>query len=211
MAQLMTKAQPRRQLTQPKPGPMAVQTLWRGSLSDPLQEIQIRHVKKLHAKPRGIQPLLPRLSISPRRLEIPLQQRIPDALRGRETILVVDKEPLMREVVVENLRQFGYRVLEATDSCQAQHHAHAQRKVHLAVIDLPEPEIKRFELAQWFRAIYPETRLLLLTDWLWGLNLELDSQRRVVVLAKPFTPLELARMVRLVLNEADTAGLARNR
>jgi CheY-like chemotaxis protein len=112
----------------------------------------------------------------------------------------------MREAVAGNLRLLGYRVLEAAGAQEAQHCAHAQRNIHLAVIDLPTPEIKRFELAQWFRAIYPGTKLLLSTDWLWGLNLDLDSQRRIVVLAKPFTPLELARMVRLVLDDVDPNG-----
>ncbi len=126
------------------------------------------------------------------------------AFGGSETILVVDETPLKREAVAASLREMGYRVLEAADSREAQRHAHTQRTIHLVVIDLPAPEIRRFELAQWFRAIYPATRLLLATDWLWGLNLDLDRQRRIVVLAKPFSPLELGRMVRLVLDDTGT-------
>ena len=206
MANILTKAPSRRRFMQPAPVTLGVRTIWKQAPGDLLKEIPIRNLQSSHADALAPKPLPPRLAISRRPLETTVEEVIPDSLRGRETILVVDESALMREAVGGNLRLLGYQVLEAAGACEAQHYAHAQRRIHLAIIDLPTPELKRFELAQWFRAIYPETRLLLATDWLWGLNLDLDSQRRIVVLAKPFTPLELARMVRLVLDDADPAG-----
>jgi len=185
---------------------MGVRTVWQNAAGDVLKEIPIRNLQPSHADALVPRASTPRLATSRRRLENTDEGPMPKSVRGRETILVVDESPLMREAVAGNLRLLGYRVLEAVGAQEAQHMAHAHRRIHLALIDLPTPEIKRFELAQWFRAIYPETKLLLSTDWLWGLNLDLDSQRRIVVLAKPFTPLELARMVRLVLDDVDAAG-----
>ena len=211
MANYLTKAPSRRRFIRPAPVTLGVRTIWKQAPGELLKEIPIRNLQSSHANGQVPRPPSPRIVNSHRQLKTTSGETIPERLRGRETILVVDESALMREAVGGNLRVLGYRVLEAAGACEAQHQAHTQRRIHLAVIDLPTPEIKRFELAQWFRAIYPETKLLLSTDWLWGLNLELDSQRRIVVLAKPFTPLELARMVRLVLDEADSADLDNRR
>jgi CheY-like chemotaxis protein len=206
MAKFLLKAQSRRRLTRPESVTIGLRTVWQSSAGDVLEEVPIRNIESPDADFLAPRSVTPRASRSRRRLEETGDGPLPRSLRGRETILVVDESALMREAVAGNLRLLGYRVLEAAGAQEAQHCAHAQRNIHLAVIDLPTPEIKRFELAQWFRAIYPGTKLLLSTDWLWGLNLDLDSQRRIVVLAKPFTPLELARMVRLVLDDVDPNG-----
>jgi len=206
MAKLIANAPSSRRFVRPEAITMGLRTVWQNAASEVLKEIPIRNLVGPQAGSLASGRGTPELGTSRRGLETTSEGPIPASLRGRETILVVDESPLMREAVAGNLRVLGYRVLEAGGAQEAQHQAHAQRKIHLAVIDLPTPEIKRFELAQWFRGMYPETKLLLSTDWLWGLNLDLDSQRRIVVLAKPFTPLELARMVRLVLDDADPSG-----
>lgn len=206
MAKLLAKPASRRRFIESGPATMGLRTVWHSAADTALEQIPIRKVESPHADFLVPRPITASPAPSRRPLETTDEGAIPKRCRGRETILVVDESALMREAVAGNLRLLGYRVLEAGGAQEAQHLAHAQRKIHLAVIDLPTPEIKRFELAQWFRAIYPETKLLLSTDWLWGLNLDLDSQRRIVVLAKPFTPLELARMVRLVLDDAEPDG-----
>jgi CheY-like chemotaxis protein len=133
--------------------------------------------------------------------EVAVATKMPVSIRGRQTVLVVDDMPILREAMAEALRQLGYRVLEAAGAMQAQYHAHAQRKIHLVVIDLPAPETCHLELARWFRAFYPETKVLLTSSSFWELNLQLGGPQHIAILAKPFTPLELARMVRLILDE----------
>lgn len=126
--------------------------------------------------------------------------------RGRETILVVDKIPVMRGAVAGMLRQLGYHVLEVGDTVEAKYQAHARRRIHLVVIDLPEPEMCHLELANWFRAIYPETKVLVTSSSFSSLPLQLDGSHRVTILTQPFTPFELARMVRLLLDDGGCAA-----
>lgn len=129
---------------------------------------------------------------------------MPAYLRGRETVLVVDNTPVMRGAVAGMLRQLGYHVLEAIDTVEAKYQAHARRNIHLVVMDLPEPEMCHLELAHWFRAIYPETKVLVTSSSFWNLTLQLDGSQPVTILTQPFTPFELARMVRVILDEGCT-------
>src|SRR5438034_5249201 len=63
-------------------------------------------------------------------LDPPVSGRLPAArpsanLRGNETVLVVDDEPISRGVMVHILQRFGYRVLETSAALEAQHWAAA--------------------------------------------------------------------------------------
>jgi len=55
------------------------------------------------------------------------------------------------------------------------------------------------ELVRWFSANRPEIKVLVASDWLWEVESCLGDLPRVGVLAKQFTPAELARMVRAIL------------
>ncbi len=112
----------------------------------------------------------------------------------------------MRGAVAGILRQLGYHVLEAVDTVEAKYQAHARRRIHLVVMDLPEPEICHLELARWFRAIYPETKVLVISSSFRNLTLQLDGSHRVTILTQPFTLFELTRMVRLLLDDGGCAA-----
>lgn len=122
-------------------------------------------------------------------------------LRGKETVLVVDDESLVRQVMVHVLRQFGYRVLEASSSLEAQCLAYINEKIHLLVTDFSMPQINGLELTHWFQANYPGTKVLIATGSLCEFVNQAGEQERFAVLAKPFDGVQLGRMVRLVLDK----------
>jgi len=128
-----------------------------------------------------------------------------NALRGRETILVVGNTPVLRGALARVLRQYGYQVLEASDALEAQRLTEARRAIQLLLMDLSSPETHDFQTALWFRSTHPEIKVLVASDALWGVNLELGVSQQIAVLAKPFTPVELARMVRRVLGRGFAA------
>jgi CheY-like chemotaxis protein len=125
--------------------------------------------------------------------------RVDAPLNGKGTVLVVDDEPLTRGVLARLLRQFGYRVLEATGALEAQHLADARRRIDLLLMDLSTHETSDLELALWFRAIHPRTKVLAASDTLWDINYEIGESQQIAFLAKPFTPRELARIVQRIL------------
>lgn len=124
------------------------------------------------------------------------------ATRGNETVMVVDDEPLVRQMMVHMLREFGYRVLEASSSLEAQRLAYINEKIHLLVTDFSMPQTNGAELAQWFQVNYPETKVLIATGSLCEFVNQAGEQEGFAILAKPFDGVQLGQMVRMVLDKA---------
>jgi len=122
------------------------------------------------------------------------------------TVLVVDDEPIVRDVVVRYLRREGYETLEAGDGLDAQELLR-RHEPSLVVLDLMLPGMDGLQLCQWIRS-RSELPVIMLTaraeeaDRIVGLELGADDY-----LTKPFSPRELAARVRSVLRRArQTVG-----
>jgi DNA-binding response OmpR family regulator len=117
------------------------------------------------------------------------------------TVLVVDDEPIVREVVCTYLRREGYRTLEAADGDRARELVE-QGAPSLVVLDLMLPGIDGLELCRWIRT-RSELPIIMLTarteeaDRIVGLELGADDY-----VTKPFSPRELVARVRTVLRRA---------
>ncbi len=70
---------------------------------------------------------------------------------GMATILVVDDEPAIRELLVEILREEGYMLLTAGDGVQAIEVLNRVRP-ELVVTDVMMPRLDGLELIRWMRA-----------------------------------------------------------
>src|ERR1035438_1717225 len=89
---------------------------------------------------------------SPARPAFPPPARIPESAR---TVLVVDDDPMVRQVETEILRLQGYTVLEAGSPAEGLRVATSTAKIHLLITDLPMPEADGLELPRRFRAGHP--------------------------------------------------------
>ena len=121
---------------------------------------------------------------------------------GNETILLVEDEPLVRQVARLILSEQGYTVLEAANGMEGLSVAEAYSDAHidLLVTDLVMPLLGGTGLADKLSETHPETRVLFTsgyTDDPTIRNMGPDSGR--CFLHKPFTPTELAQKVREVL------------
>jgi DNA-binding response OmpR family regulator len=118
------------------------------------------------------------------------------------TILVVDDEPVVRDVVVRYLRRDGFATLEAGNGDDARELIRQQEPA-LVVLDVMLPGTDGFELCRWIRG-RSELPVILLTarveetDRIVGLELGADDY-----VTKPFSPRELAVRVRTVLRRAQ--------
>jgi DNA-binding response OmpR family regulator len=117
------------------------------------------------------------------------------------TILVVDDEPVVRDVVVRYLRRDGFETLEAENGDVARELI-SEREPSLVVLDVMLPGTDGLELCRWIRS-RSELPVILLTarvdesDRIVGLELGADDY-----VTKPFSPRELAVRVRTVLRRA---------
>jgi DNA-binding response OmpR family regulator len=126
------------------------------------------------------------------------------------TVLVVDDEPIVREVVVRYLAREGHETLEAADG-NAARGAIERAEPDLVVLDVMLPGTDGLELCRWIRA-RSELPVIMLTargeeaDRIVGLELGADDY-----VTKPFSPRELAARVRSVLRRAAPARIADER
>jgi DNA-binding response OmpR family regulator len=118
------------------------------------------------------------------------------------TVLVVDDEPIVREVVARYLKREGYRTLEAADGNRARELVE-QGTPDLVVLDLMIPGTDGLALCRWIRSS-SQLPVIMLTargeevDRIVGLELGADDY-----VTKPFSPRELVARVRTVLRRAE--------
>jgi two-component system, cell cycle sensor histidine kinase and response regulator CckA len=121
---------------------------------------------------------------------------------GDETILLVEDETPVREVVVRALRERGYRVLEAKNGEDALLVAETfAAPIHLVVTDVVMPTMDGRELFDKMRGWYPHIRFLFISGYTRGaLSAEQLDADATGFLAKPFTMSALAVEMRKLLD-----------
>jgi two-component system alkaline phosphatase synthesis response regulator PhoP/two-component system response regulator ResD len=128
----------------------------------------------------------------------------PTILGGVKTILVVDDERNIIDLVRLYLEQAGYAVAEARDGVEALRQ-HERLDPDLIVLDLMLPSLDGIEVTRRVRQ-RSETPILMLTargediDRIVGLEIGADDY-----LTKPFHPRELVARVKAILRRADPA------
>ena len=123
-----------------------------------------------------------------------------DAPRGgRETLLLVEDEPMVRDVARRALERQGYVVREAADGVEAEREwaSHAS-EIDMLVTDAVMPVLGGRALIERLRQQRPDLPVLIVTGYERD---EIGTEGPpIAVLQKPFTPAELARRVREVLD-----------
>ena len=121
--------------------------------------------------------------------------------RGKETVLVVEDERVVRALVVRSMTGFGYRCLEARDAEEALRRLEQEQgKVDIVITDVVMPGMSGRGLGELLAQQYPALPVLYTSGFAnddvirRGL---LDAGRPF--LQKPFAPDRLARKIREVL------------
>jgi two-component system cell cycle sensor histidine kinase/response regulator CckA len=127
----------------------------------------------------------------------------PMALRGSETVLVVEEDEMVRQLAAHVLRRNGYAVLEAANAGEAllisEKHEGA---IDLLLADVVMPRLSGADLARRLKAVRPNLKVLFLT----GYPEEAMTQHDLLelpfgTLGKPFTPQALLTEVRETLDQ----------
>lgn len=118
---------------------------------------------------------------------------------AKPTILLVDDDPKLREVVGYALTREGYALSEAKNGAEALERL-AEARFDLLVVDVSMPEVDGFELVKRLRAEDSRTPVLFLSarsdeiDRILGLELGGDDY-----VTKPFSTRELMTRVKVIL------------
>ena len=126
---------------------------------------------------------------------------------AKETILVVEDEPGVRELACEFLKVSGYSVLEARDGAEALELVREYKGViHLVLTDVVMPRVSGRELARKVKEIKPGSKVLLMS----GYSEHMQAQGRGFagdeeILQKPFSLNSLTEKIREVLEGTTVA------
>jgi PAS domain S-box-containing protein len=148
----------------------------------------------------------------PRAVEavIPLQKQKTESLpRGSETVLLVEDEPLVRNLAAQVLRAQGYEVLEASNGQEALETAKSRsdNPIHLLVTDLIMPRMGGKELGQKFKELFPRVKMLFTSGYAADAVIQQGILKDdIAFIQKPFSPRELAVKVRHALDRIENGG-----
>jgi two-component system, cell cycle sensor histidine kinase and response regulator CckA len=125
----------------------------------------------------------------------------PAQAHGRETILMVEDNDLVREAVGRGLERFGYTVLSARSGLEALRIAETAR-FDLLVTDVNMPGMNGFELVGHVREMAPRTKVLFVSGYVEETPSRKDIRALpgVELLVKPFTPKALANKLRAMFD-----------
>jgi PAS domain S-box-containing protein len=123
-------------------------------------------------------------------------------LCGRETVLIVEDDPSVCELISTVLDSHGYKVLTAARPEEAERlfEGHGS-SVDLLLSDVVMPEINGTELAKRLSAKNPNVKILFMSGYIGDAVVRLGIQEKdLAFLQKPFAPLTLMKKVREVLD-----------
>lgn len=134
----------------------------------------------------------------------------PDELRGTETILFAEDEDMLRTLTRHLLELYGYRVLEACDSNQAQRLSEQTgHEIHLLLTDVVMPGVSGRILADQLKQKRPELKIVFMS----GYTGQRVGEKEILepgslFLQKPFTRESLARKIREALDVSRPAPVS---
>ncbi len=131
-----------------------------------------------------------------------LRPTTPDPVEGKETILLVEEDPALREMAAQLLGRLGYVVLTTSSSSGALNLAqHAERgPIDLLVTDVTPTQMTGQQLAAQIHSLHPTAKILFTS--IYSGNALLDPT--AAFLQKPFTPSALISKIREALDVGRT-------
>jgi len=125
-----------------------------------------------------------------------------EALRGTEAVLLVEDDPVVRNLVRRTLALYGYTVREAVGArealalCQE-----GKERIDLLLTDVVMPHMNGRDLAEAVRLCQPGVKLLFMSGYSGEAVVRHGMiQQNMPFLQKPFTPDTLARKIREIFD-----------
>jgi CheY-like chemotaxis protein len=124
--------------------------------------------------------------------------------RRSVTILIVEDDGILRELLQRALEGYGFSILPAANGLEALRWSERHEgTIEIVVTDIVLSDLNGLELSKRIRASHPETKLLFITGF--GDQFPELREYGTDVLEKPFLPSELLRKVDDIINQGKDA------
>ena len=126
-------------------------------------------------------------------------------LQGNETILIVDDNASIRQLIVETLKPLGYNCLQAACGKDAMDVLRKYKgEVHLLITDVVMPGMSGRELAETIREERPEMKVIFMSGYTENIIAHHGVlEQGINYISKPITPVTLTQKIRSVLRENE--------
>jgi two-component system cell cycle sensor histidine kinase/response regulator CckA len=122
---------------------------------------------------------------------------------GTETLLVVEDDPSLRHLARGILQGRGYHVLTASNGQDALRVAreHHGEPIALVITDVIMPRMNGKVMAEWLKESFPHLKVLFTSGYADSIAQHEVFEGEAEFLPKPYSPAELARKVRDLLDQ----------
>jgi len=120
---------------------------------------------------------------------------------GTETVLLVEDDPVVRELAVRVLETLGYRVMPAASGDEALVLADRHKQpIHLLLTDVIMPSMNGKELSERVVSLHPETKVLFTSGYCENIITHRSVlDQGVAFISKPYSVKDLGAKIREVL------------
>ncbi len=122
---------------------------------------------------------------------------------GKEKILLVEDESLLRKLLTKHLRNLGYDIITASNGKEALDRMQTERlNIDLLLTDVVMPEMGGPELAEKLKAEHPDLRCLFMSGYTdRAVNRSVKLDKDAAFLQKPCAVTEVSQAIREVLDK----------
>jgi len=142
---------------------------------------------------------LPRVDEAPEKIAKDVtRQELPT---GTETILLVEDEPIVRDLAIKLLKRLGYHVLHAENGGEALLLAEKYTEtIHLLLTDVIMPGMNGRQLSERVKLIHPEMKVLFTSGYTENVIVHHGMvEQGIQFIGKPYSPIALAKKIREIL------------
>lgn len=132
-----------------------------------------------------------------------MMSKISNGYQGSETILIVDDERQLREMLSDFLASYGYKVITAEDGQDAIEKYKSNGPIHLVVMDVVMPRKDGISCFREIKKYNPEAKAVFMSGYRPD---HLQAKEDFHLIQKPFSPVEMIKAIRGAL-EAETTTL----
>ena len=108
--------------------------------------------------------------------------------KNTATVLIVDDESYILDMLREQLAYFGYNIITACSGKEALQKAEEFKRIDILLTDIMMPNMNGIELAKQFNKLLPETKIFFMSGYAFpSLNIHELPKENYSIFEKPFS------------------------
>lgn len=132
-----------------------------------------------------------------------MMSKVYNCYQGNETILIVDDEKQLREMLADFLSSYGYNVILAEDGQDAVEKFQENQNVHLVLLDVVMPRKDGISCYREIKSMAPDVKVVFMSGYRPD---HLQAKEDFKLIQKPFSPVEMIKAIRCTLESGNSAG-----